>query len=134
MRRPKRFLSACAVVMLMTGLGTACGEDDGARTSDTTAADQASSDSSAPASQKAGTVTIKDFKFAPLEVQAKVGDTITVVNDDDAEHSLTALDKSFDSGRFTRSTRTFQVNGPGRFEFQCDVHPFMEHGFIQVVA
>jgi len=126
-------------VLVIAGLGAACGSDS--KTTAGTTAQAGPTTTSAGATPGAaagaaasGTITIKDFKFAPREIQAKVGDTITVVNADDAEHSLTATDKSFDAGRFAHSTRTVQVKAAGRFEFQCEVHPFMDHGFIQVSA
>ena len=80
----------------------------------------------------ATTITIDNFTFAPETLQAKVGDAITVVNKDSAEHSVTAADKSFDTGRFAASTKTFTVTKPGRIEFVCTVHPFMTPAFIQV--
>lgn len=68
----------------------------------------------------------------PDAVDAKVGDTITVVNKDAAEHTVTAVDNSFDTGRFAAGTKTFVVSKPGRIEYMCTVHPFMAHKFIQV--
>lgn len=109
-------------LLLLAALGvvaTACGGSDGG--------------SGQPA--RAGTViTIENFEFSPETLQARVGDTITVENKDTAEHTVTATDKSFDSGRFTAGTKTFTVTKPGRFEYVCDVHPFMKHAFIQVAG
>jgi len=79
-------------------------------------------------------ITIDNFSFVPDTLQARVGDTITVENKDPAEHTVTATDKSFDTGRFAAGTKTFTVTRAGRFEFVCDVHPFMTHGFIQVAG
>jgi len=78
------------------------------------------------------TVSIKSFAFQPSELAAKVGDTITVSNDDGTDHSLTAVDGTFDTTRFSTGTKTFKVDKAGRFEFKCEVHSFMPHGFIQV--
>lgn len=80
------------------------------------------------------TVTISNFEFAPETLEVKVGDTVTVDNKDSAEHTVTAADKSFDTGRFASGTRTFTVPKAGRFEYVCTVHPFMAHKFIQVVV
>ena len=80
------------------------------------------------------TVVISNFEFAPETLNVKVGDTITVENKDSADHTVTAVDKSFDTGRFGAGTKTFTVTKPGRFEYVCDVHPFMAHKFIQVSA
>jgi plastocyanin len=80
------------------------------------------------------TITISNFEFAPEVLEARVGDTITVDNKDSAEHTVTAKDKSFDTGRFASGTKTFTVTKAGRFEYVCDVHPFMTNRFIQVVG
>jgi len=77
-------------------------------------------------------VSISNFEFAPDTLQVKVGDTVTVDNKDTADHSVTATDKSFDTGRFAKGTKTFTVSKAGRFEYICSVHPFMAHKFIQV--
>lgn len=80
------------------------------------------------------TITISNFEFAPEVLEVKVGDTITVDNKDSAEHTVTARDKSFDTGRFASGTKTFTVTKAGRFEYVCDVHPFMTNRVIQVVG
>ncbi|MDQ3642296.1 MAG: cupredoxin domain-containing protein [Actinomycetota bacterium] len=80
------------------------------------------------------TITISNFEFAPEVLEVKVGDTITVDNKDSAEHTVTARDKSFDTGRFASGTKTFTVTKAGRFEYVCDVHPFMPSRVIQVVG
>jgi len=91
--------------------------------------------SSTPAAGGGGkTVTISNFEFMPDTINAKVGDTITVDNKDSAEHSVTAADKSFDTGRFASGTKTFTVTKAGRIEYMCIVHPFMNHKFIQVAG
>ena len=100
--------------------GAACGgSDDGAQ----------------PAAAGDGrTITIKEFDYNPREIQAKVGDTITVVNADSASHTLTAEDKTFDTGPFGQETRTFTVAAAGKFTYSCTVHPYMPKGVIQVSA
>lgn len=80
------------------------------------------------------TVTISNFEFSPDALQVKVGDTVTVQNKDSAEHTVTASDGSFDTGRFASGTKTFTVTKAGRFEFSCIVHPYMTHKFIQVAG
>lgn len=80
----------------------------------------------------AATITIDNFEYRPPTLEAKVGDTVTVVNKDTAEHTVTAEDGSFDTGRFASGTKTITLTRPGRFEYVCTVHPFMTHAFIQV--
>jgi len=109
------------LLILLGGLAAACGGD---------------SDSSSGAAKTTGgsgtVITINNFEFAPETLQAKVGDTITVDNKDSASHSVTASDKSFDTGSFGAGTKTFTVTKAGRFEFVCTVHPFMKAAVIQV--
>ncbi len=81
----------------------------------------------------AKTVTISNFEFAPDILEVKVGDTVTVDNKDQTEHTVTAKDKSFDTGTFT-GTKTFTVTKAGTFEYVCEIHPFMPPKTIRVVA
>ena len=115
---PRRVVLALSVAALLT---TACGgSDDGG------------SSSAAGGGDGGKTVVINNFEFAPDTLQVKVGDTVTVDNKDSADHSVTATDKSFDTGRFNKGTKTFTVTKAGKFEYVCTVHPFMPHKFIQV--
>src|SRR4051794_23943587 len=43
-------------------------------------------------------VSISNLKFKPAVIQIEPGDTVTWVNEDDADHTVTADDKSFKSG------------------------------------
>ena len=113
-RTPRPLLVLVSAFVLMA---TGCGgsDDDGA---------------GAPSGGR--TITISNLEFAPETLNVKVGDTITVENKDEAEHSVTAVDKSFDTGIFGAGTKTFTVTRAGRFEYMCEVHPFMAHRFIVV--
>ena len=92
-----------------------------------------SDDDGASAGAGAKTVTISNFEFAPNTLEVKVGDTITVDNKDQTEHTVTARNKSFDTGSFT-GTKTFTVTRAGTFEYFCEIHPFMPPRTIRVVA
>ncbi len=81
----------------------------------------------------AKTVTISNFEFSPDTLEVKVGDVVTVDNKDQTEHTVTARDKSFDTGTFTGKT-TFTVTKAGTFEYICEIHPFMPPKTIRVVA
>jgi len=113
--------STLAGLGLLLLVATACGGSD--------------SKAAGPAKAAGGTtITINNFAFAPDTLQAKVGDTITVDNKDSAEHTVTATDKSFDTGRFASGKKTFTVTKAGKIEFSCVVHPYMTHAFIQVAG
>ena len=78
----KRLLIVLTVLALVFA---ACGGDD---TSEPAADDEAA----APAEEEAAggsTVTAANFSFDPTELEVASGDTITFVNEDDAEHSFT---------------------------------------------
>ena len=112
--------AATASIGLVAAVGLAAGCSSG------------SSKASAPASETvAAGITIKDFKFSPTPFTAKVGDTITVTNQDGTDHELKANDGSFDAGRFANGSKTFTVTKAGTFAYHCDVHDYMT-GVIQV--
>ena len=77
------------------------------------------------------TITIASFTYSPNPATAKVGDTITITNNDGTDHTVTADDHSFDTGGFSSGSRTITVTHPGTITFHCDIHNFMT-GSIQV--
>ncbi len=79
------------------------------------------------------TVTISNFEFSPDTLEVKVGDVVNVDNKDQTEHTVTARDKSFDTGTFMGKS-SFTVTKAGTFEYICEIHPFMPPKTIRVVA
>ena len=74
----------------------------------------------------AGGVSVVDFAFRPSSLTVTAGATVTWINRGAAPHTVTANDKSFDSGVFVagaRYTRTFSV--PGTYQYTCTLHPQM---------
>lgn len=72
-------------------------------------------------------VAIEGFAFKPAEINVPVGSTITWYNKDSAAHTVTARDKSFDSGKLSRNdTFSYTFKQSGTFEYYCTIHPFME--------
>ncbi len=72
-------------------------------------------------------IAIKDFAYAPAALTAKVGETITVTNEDAAVHTITASDKSFDSGDLAKGKAfTFQIKKAGTYDYICDIHQYMK--------
>ena len=76
-------------------------------------------------------MSITNFTYTPSPLTVKVGDTVTVTNNDDTDHTLTADDHSLDTGRFSSGTRTVTAAKTGTISYRCDVHNFMT-GVIQV--
>lgn len=128
----RRARSITLLLLGMTVLGaTACGSDS---------TDKSSPGSTSPNSTEAGAgfsetknIVIKGFAFKPEKAAAKVGDTITVKNDDATLHSLTAKDDKslFDTGQYSEGERKITLTKAGTFDFVCEVHTYMK-GVIQV--
>ena len=76
------------------------------------------------AAGKKVTVTIENSKYRPDTVQVEVGDTVTWVNNDVREHTVTADDGSFDSGKL-RTGKSFSktFDKPGRYAYGSDPSP-----------
>lgn len=87
---------------------------------------------SATATAAGPTITIADMKFgAPLTVTP--GATVTVVNNDGPEHSVTADEgKAFNVDVDGNGTATFTAPmQPGTYAYHCTYHPMM-HGQLIV--
>ncbi|MFC6599663.1 cupredoxin domain-containing protein [Kitasatospora paranensis] len=97
------------------------------------AAGSAAPSGSGSASTGALKITISNFKFGPDAATVHAGETVTVVNADTTAHTLTATDKSFDTGTIQPgATATFTVpSGTGDHPYICTIHPFM-HGTLTV--
>ena len=79
------------------------------------------------------TISIKDFAFGPKPLNVAPGTAITVVNRDNATHTVTSdRDGVFDTGDIDgRGTATITVNAPGTYRYFCAIHDYM-HGVIEV--
>lgn len=124
---------------LALALGAGCGDEDedpGAGsagvTQDAPAETQAETTEAQTETEEASggeeiTVRMKDFAFDPKDVEAKVGQKITWVNEDDAPHNAVAQNGG------DLKTETFEKDGsdsytagePGTIEYICTVHPEM---------
>jgi plastocyanin len=79
------------------------------------------------------TVQIKGLAFPDGTRTVAVGTKVVWTNDDEAAHTVTATDKSYDSGRKDKGG-TFEHAYPsiGKYDYYCTIHPFMK-GSITVV-
>jgi plastocyanin len=69
---------------------------------------------------------MKNLAFLPRRLEITAGTTVTWKNDDPLDHTVTAADKSFDSGLIRSGatwSRTFTQ--PGTYEITCTPHPHM---------
>ncbi len=86
-------------------------------------------DAASPAPSAAATVTVhtKDFAYAPPVLTIPVGTTVTFVNDDEPAHTVTATDKSFDSGNMDKGAKwSHTFSTAGTFTYFCIYHTFMK--------
>jgi len=70
---------------------------------------------------------IKTLAFQPSRIEVTTGTTVVWTNNDPLEHSVTAIDRSFDSGLIASGAswrHTFTK--PGTYQFFCQPHPFMK--------
>ena len=121
-----RLASAGAAALLVVALA-GCGSSSGS----SGASSKPSSSAPSGGSPAAAAITIKSFKFAPTPLKVKVGSTITVTNADGTDHTVTADDNSFDTGKFSDGSKTIKVDKAGSYSYHCNVHDYMK-GVIQV--
>jgi len=78
-------------------------------------------------------VDISNFSFGPNELEVKVGTTVTWTNKDNAEHTVTADDGTFDSGTLGKgSSFSYTFTEAGSFPYFCEFHYSMT-GVVTVV-
>lgn len=128
-----------AAVLAFAALGggvvaAGCGGDDSSTSTSTsatmssTAADTTAAASSAGgAAESTDKIDISDFKFDPETVTVKAGTEVTWTNSDDAAHTATADDSSFDTGDMDKGdSASVTFDKPGTFTYYCRFHPFMK--------
>jgi plastocyanin len=87
----------------------------------------------APAGGSAAvSVEIKDFKFSPDTVEAKVGDVVGWTNGDSAQHTATLDSGGCSTDRMSQgATGLLVFNQAGTYAYHCEVHPNMK-GTVEV--
>lgn len=76
-------------------------------------------------------VVISGFKFQPDVLTVNAGDTVEWKNADIVPHTVTALDKSFNSGKIAPgSSWRFVAKNVGEFRYTCTPHPNMHATLI----
>lgn len=73
------------------------------------------------------TVRIKGFAFQPSKLSIAKGDTIKFMNNDNATHTATDRDKSWDTGKIRgKKSKEVTFDSAGSFDYFCRYHPAMK--------
>jgi plastocyanin len=79
------------------------------------------------AGSSAGVVTIKGYAYKPGKLTIAAGTTLEVTNKDSEPHTLTADDKSFDTGNLNKDrSKAITLPSAGTFHYYCTLHPYMK--------
>jgi plastocyanin len=77
--------------------------------------------------------TIKNFKFSPQPIQAKVGDVVAWQNDDNIAHTVTMDAGTCDSDSINAGASAMLVfTAPGTYAYHCKIHPAMTGFTVEV--
>jgi plastocyanin len=80
-------------------------------------------------------VKIVDFGFSPKSITIRAGETVTWTNTGARDHTVTAVDGSFDSGTLSSGDAYANVfHVPGAFRYRCEIHPTRMTGTVIVEA
>jgi plastocyanin len=86
------------------------------------------------AQKPAATVNMNGSAFTPESVTITVGQSVQFINDDDLPHTVTATDKSFDSGNIDpKHNWSYTFAKAGTYVYGCTYHSWM-HGTVKVLA
>ena len=149
MRKLMFVLVGVAVIVL-----TACGSDEGGGTAASTGGTTASTGSTAATGSNAGetrnedcadltgegamfTITIADIAYDPPCFTASASQGISIVNQDDVDHTFTMTGTQIDvpvaAGETFNGEPIAGAVEPGTYDFLCTIHPEMT-GQVTVVA
>jgi plastocyanin len=76
-------------------------------------------------------ISIDNFTFTPVEIKAKVGDTVTWTNHDDIPHTIVSAGKFRSKTLDTDNSFSFTFTAAGDYKYFCSLHPHMT-GLIKV--
>ena len=75
------------------------------------------------AQAQAAGISIDQFQYNPAELAAKAGQAVTITNNDDFPHTVTAKDGSFDVTIPAKGTASVTVREGRRVPYTCTMHP-----------
>ncbi len=72
------------------------------------------------------TIHIKNFAYTPDNVTIHSGQTVRFVEDDETAHTVTAMDRSFDSANLNQRDKwSYTFAKEGTYKYFCAYHPYM---------
>jgi plastocyanin len=90
------------------------------------AADQDVAADTTAAGRTTRSATVQDFLFRPARLEVPAGTTVEWTNGGQVVHTVTAEDRSFDSGNIEPGARrSITFSRPGTYSYHCTPHPFM---------
>jgi glucose/arabinose dehydrogenase/plastocyanin len=88
-----------------------------------------------PLQSRTNVVEITNFSFQPGSITVSPGTVVTWVNNDPVEHTVTSGDGTFSSGNMATGGRfNFTFPKPGKYQYQCLIHPSMVGDIIVAVS
>ncbi|HEY3670103.1 MAG TPA: cupredoxin domain-containing protein [Acidimicrobiia bacterium] len=97
-----------------------------------TSNDASSASGAAKGATTPNSITIANFQFSPDPLVVATGTEVTVTNDDGTVHTVTATDKSFDTGDLDGgASATITLAKAGTYKYFCNIHNYMT-GTIEV--
>lgn len=121
-------LGACGGGDADRDTGAAGGDTSSAVVNETTVDDTAGGAAADDGAAK--TVLIKGFAYAPPKLEVRSGSRVSVRNEDDAPHTLTADDGSFDTGSLAKGQEAeIVVEATGAVPYHCTIHDYMRGSF-----
>jgi plastocyanin len=134
MPRLPTIAAACTALALALG---ACGEDKESQTGRDAGEDaatvttaptpqaQTSTQSEGQQSNDIVSVGMKDIKFVPESIAAKVGQKIVWTNEDQVAHNVTAKEGADFASETLQKDQTFDYTPtkPGTIKYVCTIHP-----------
>jgi plastocyanin len=70
-----------------------------------------------------GVVVVRNLSFNPPRIETQVGrEVVWEFSDNGLAHTVTADDKSFDSGRMSSGEFKHRFDQPGEVAYHCEVH------------
>nr|MBA2599375.1 cupredoxin domain-containing protein [Actinomycetota bacterium] len=124
-------LRSMIVMVMVAVLVAACGGDGGETTD---GGGGGGDDAGGGGVGSSVTLTAANFAFEPESLTAATGDSIEYMNEDDAEHNISAEEAGLDEDVEAGSSTTVDLADvePGTYDFICKYHPDSMKGTLEV--